>query len=248
MSRLEQKIAFDKLVRNATLLGMPFDSSAQKFDAQIRAIVPPPVQLYHDYKFPGNRTARDFEYMVQKWVYVLLFDYRREITDTKNYYADLVKKSMDRAAKLGASSQFLDEVANHYFHLSERAEQALAPFDAPKRLDLANAIQAEEGYARTQAIQAVTELKQLNPKLEQVRVDFTKDVNILDFLQGVNYGFAPEDIDYFLNTPMDVRNQDSRIFEKIGIQPEYLVRPDRAEKIVNAIIMARAQQYNNTRG
>ncbi len=231
-------ILLDKLVRRSTMLYVPFDSSAQMFDEKIRQYVNPPFQLFYNYRFPENLSPRDFEYQVQRLCYILGVEYRRQITDTKNYYKDITHLGMDNAIN-DLDDALVKQITSWCDREIQDTEQILGHLDDDGRVALADWIDVQKKNAHDIACDNVTRLKDLNPLLKCVRVDMTNDLLILDFLMGVNYGFAPEDIDYFLNTPMDQRNRDAHIFDPMGFYPGYMIRPDRAEKIVGAVLSAR---------
>ncbi|MBD5389344.1 hypothetical protein HDR63_03775 [bacterium] len=237
---------FDKLLFKDTMLQFPFNSSAMDFEDQIRPYVTPPVQLYHEYMLPNKKTPQEYEYLVQKLVYLLLIFDPQELTDTTNFYVKISEDVLTDAVKMGASDERLAQITNHYVREIEKVEKILAPLDAAARQDLVDQIESRLPDARAMAVDQVKQLKRLNPQLERVRVDMTRDLSIADFLQGVNYGFAPEEIDYFLNTKMEDRNREIdesyRKLAELGLEPTYIVRPDRAQKIVDAVTRARQKQ------
>lgn len=90
----------------------------------------------------------------------------------------------------------------------------------------------------------VIKIKQLNPELMYINTD-DGIYDKLQFLEGVNYGFAPEDIEYFLKRLMtdELINQDklnnAELDKHLGFSPGYILSPENMD-----IVLATAKQYS----
>lgn len=244
----KQSVAFDKLLRRNTMLRFPFDSSAQKFENDLMRICPLPIKLYHQYKFPNNQSQEQFEYLVQGIAFIFMIFNPRQITDTKAFYQGTAEQAIKGMKELGYTSEKdFQNVRNKHQNESDVCEQILKNLTTDERSGLLEFIEKRKSPdAWAEVVTLVSWLKENNPELKSVRLNTTDVQSVIDFLQGVNYGYAPEELDYFLNTDMDTRNnQNTEVYsllESVGVRPEYIVRPDRAQKIKDAVMMARATQ------
>ena len=105
-----------------------------------------------------------------------------------------------------------------------------------ERQDLLDKIRASGDAAIRHLQQEVDVVKNLNPELSDISFNSTI---ILSFLLGVDYGYAPEDIDYFINTCMDEQIAQTQEYydylEKLDLRPGHMVRPDRLKKVVDVV-------------
>ena len=91
---------------------------------------------------------------------------------------------------------------------------------------------------------AVAQVRLLNPELNHIKID-KKISGKLCFLEGVNYGFAPEEIEYFLNRKLtnELLEQENKEFNELekllGFVPEYVLDPKHMQ-----IILTAARTYN----
>lgn len=242
----KQNVAFDKLLRRNTMLRFPFDSSAQKFENDLKRICPLPVKLYYQYKFPNNLSPQQFEYLVQGIAFVFIKFNPRQITDTDAYYQEVAERAISDSKAIGYTSETVfQNTRARYLNEAKVSHDIVKDLTTDERVGLLRFIEkCKTSDAWAEVVALVSWLKENNPELKSVRLNTTDVQAVLDFLQGVNYGYAPEELDYFLNTDMNTRNNQIKeiysLLESVGVRPEYIVRPDRAQKIQNAVMMARA--------
>lgn len=83
----------------------------------------------------------------------------------------------------------------------------------------------------------IADVKRLNPELAHIRTD-GKRSNVMgvvpDFIRGVAYGFAPEDIDYCLNAPKDEWDEFQEIYKKVLCFYGHVPAPARFEALAVA--------------
>lgn len=103
----------------------------------------------------------------------------------------------------------------------------------------------------------IAEIKRLNPELASIKTD-GKNSNVmgivksrgvlLDFFNGVAYGFAPEDIDYCLNAPREEFLAYKEKIDRLNLPHGHIPAPSRldallvAEAEVKKVIAQRAQE------
>lgn len=97
----------------------------------------------------------------------------------------------------------------------------------------------------------IAEIKRLNPELAHIKTD-GKRSNIMgvvpDFINGVAYGFAPEDIDYCLNAPREEFLAHKEKIDRLNLPHGHIPAPSRldallmAEAEVKKVIAQRAQE------
>jgi hypothetical protein len=97
----------------------------------------------------------------------------------------------------------------------------------------------------------IAEIKRLNPELANIKTD-GKRSNIMgvvpDFINGVAYGFAPEDIDYCLNAPREEFSAYKEKTDRLNLAHGHIPAPSRldallvAEAEVKKVIAQRAQE------
>lgn len=123
----------------------------------------------------------------------------------------------------------LDFLMNH--------EKLGMPVTKSKALTLAHS------NATLQSEELVKKIKELNPELKSFVIK--PDLQI-DFLDGVNFGFPPEDIAYFLGQSeqdsetrrrdFDMRSQKEKVLMNlIGKIPNWIIAPQRMERLVQGI-------------
>ena len=85
----------------------------------------------------------------------------------------------------------------------------------------------------------VAEIKRLNPELAHIKTD-GKHSNVMgsavlvDFFNGVAYGFAPEDIDFCLNAPRDEFLKINDKIDKLGLSHGHIPAPSRLDALIAA--------------
>lgn len=241
----KQKTALNKLLLINTLTWFQFDSSAQKFEDALKKLCSVPVKLYYNYKFPNNQSPEQFEYLVQGLVYFFKLFKPRQITDTDVYYREIAEQAVKNSKHNGYTSEkFFQSVRGRYSYIGTQTQKNLEKLNAVERTGIVEYIENHKANSWGEVVNLVSWLKDNNPELKSVRVNTADVVSVIDFLQGVNYGYAPEELDYFLNTDENTRNRECgemySQLETLGVRPEYMVRPDRLRKILDAVMMARA--------
>lgn len=93
----------------------------------------------------------------------------------------------------------------------------------------------------------VAEIKRLNPELAHIKTD-GKHSNVMgsavlvDFFNGVAYGFAPEDIDFCLNAPRDEFLKINDKIDKLGLSHGHIPAPSRLDALIAAEAEVMAQR------
>ena len=111
----------------------------------------------------------------------------------------------------------------------------------------------EKATAAVKLKELTQNVKKLNPELKAVIV---KPDLAIDFLDGVNFGFPPEDIAYFLSQydqnaetrieSFDARsNQERTLVKIIGQAPGWIMAPDRMATLIDDIIKQSLQKILN---
>ncbi len=106
--------------------------------------------------------------------------------------------------------------------------------------------------APKQLNELIKKIQKLNPELQTQKV---KTNNQIDFLDGVNFGFPPEDIYYFLNQSgqdIETRNknldtlskQDAALTKMIGKSPDWIISPRRMSKLVKSVRKQSLQKFS----
>lgn len=236
-----QQRVFDALVKDVTMLRFEFDSSSQQMEDMLRkAKVPLSVKLHYKYKLPDNVSPQTFEWTVQSAEYVLLRFREDHILNVTKYYMDSFIDFIDLH---GYNKDTVEIGRQRFADGAKVVATQLEQLNHAERQELANTITESKKSYFVYMQQLVDWLKKANPELRPVRVNTDNAASMSDFLQGVVYGFAPEDIDYFLNTDMNVRNAEideiNARLQEMGMCPTYVIRPDRAQKILDSVLMTR---------
>lgn len=240
---IAQRNAFDTLMRHTTMLRMEFDSSAEFLERQIRERgIVPPIKLFYEYKYPDNLTPQQYEVFVQRLVFILLVYVPEMINDNVGYNLRYFQKSISKLD----NAQLIDQVRSGVARDIRECYGALSKLTDAERAQMIDAFAYDTPRARELARKNINMIKLLNPQLADVRVNMDDDFNMLDFLQGATYGFAPEEIDYFLNTTMEERNAVPDPLENSGLNVWYKLRPDRAQKIADAVHLNNMATHQNT--
>ncbi len=245
---MKQRDAFDVLVKYSTLLSFPFDSSSQMMEDALKKIgVVSSVKLYYEYKYPHGYDARWYEQIVQRYWYVLATNFEKQILDTEKYYSDLYDRSILTDIPIDDinKKQYDDFLAKMMARCKREyaaVKECLSGFSDDEKHELINHIKSLEPKYADDLIRGVELMKTLNPELKSVRVNLENIYRVLDFHQGATYGFAPEDLDYFLNADIETRNKETeKIYaqlESFGVRPSYFIRPDRVQKILDTVLLA----------
>lgn len=239
----KQQRAFDDLARHIYGPLYTFDLSAKILEDKLCALgVSLPVRLYYEYRFPDNKNAEQFEHVIQKLELVSGFN-SQQILNTSEYYQQESQKTKSRMQATGESEKLIGDVMDYIDQICKTCEQDCAGLTDAERTELVDYIVNMGSNVLHEMHVLASWLQQNNPELQSVRFDMTKYADLLMFLHGVNYGYAPADIDYFINTDMNTKISDTdeiyRQLESIDLYPNYIIRPDRAQKILDAALTAR---------
>lgn len=220
--------AFEKLV--TLFAGAPeWNSSAQDLERAISKYITVPVKLFHEYKYPGNVTAPQYEETLHRMMALIPADI---FTDYNEYYD---KKIADVDTWSDFSQAQKNDTKAYMADRRDRVAKILSGMTSDELAALFEYATKHLGTAAQTILQHVDEIKKLNPELSAVNSDRHADW----FLLGAAYGYAPEEIDYFCNTHMDERNKalsaDEAFLNQLGIQAGYKLRPDRMKKITDAL-------------
>lgn len=231
----KQQRAFDNLSRHIYGPMWTFDSSAKILEDKLSALgIASPVRLYYEYRFPDNQDAEQFEHTMQRFEFVIGFN-PQQILNTSEYYRAMPSGNI--------SDKLVADIMDYNDELCKICEQDCADLTDIERKELADNIIGLKEQTWHDIDATVSWIKAHNPELESVRVDMKNDTMLLMFLSGVNYGYAPADIDYFINTDTDTKfSAVDKTYAQLGLfdlYPNYIIRPDRAQKILDAVLMAR---------
>ena len=138
--------------------------------------------------------------------------------------------------------EFYDNYPDHVSHnldnLTESERKELNDYILQQKLIHANMLS-----------DVVLELVNLNPELRSVDI---KPSKIIDFLKGAAYGFATEEIDYFINEYKGETDESAAFTRNmnnlLGFEPGYILSPKHREIILSAAQanhVARSRQNDN---
>lgn len=160
-----------------------WDSSAQKLEQALKdhGIILP-QKLYYEYKFPGG--LKNFE-----------FEEQNVLTSFCNIYENYFSSSAAGLQQQESLKKFMFN--NYYFHYKRGKRTDLSAFfgfciclalSDVEKLKSAFMIAQEQMYKLADLI------KELNPELQNI-----ENHRSVDFIAGAIYGFAPQEIQFFLN-------------------------------------------------
>lgn len=240
--------AFNALVNRCTMLQFGYDSSSQQMEEKLRNYgVVPPVKLYYEYKYPNAKTGAEYEKFISRLSYILWIYSREHVTKPEEFFKQEFEDTVNFYQ--AATGEYERNMAQRCMRAMQDIEKYLFTLTESERNALADRIEHDKSLAYETAKNQVAELKRLNPELQSVRVG--EGLSIMEFMDGVAYGFAPQEIDYFINTDMEQRNADAKpyndILDKFNLVPWYFVRPDRLKKIVD-VVQAHMIQTNKVNG
>lgn len=225
--------AFENLVTD--FHGGPMNkyySSVVELDNELRAIgAVSPVPVFCEYKYPDGQSAAEYERLVCKFSYLVNFQ-PEQITNLKSWFFShgpgrFMYPMNDEELKADPTFQIYN---NAIANLDDATRQKLAQYISDKVAGLVQNVTRQ-----------VADMRKLNPQLANVYI--SNDVrDMIEFLFGCAYLFHYEDIEYFINTPMGKRNADKKRFEKSGVSFNSIFRPDRAQKIVDAVLAVRNKE------
>jgi len=199
---------------------LQYDSSAFKLETALeqRGIVLP-KKLCHIYKCPDNQHMYDYYVNKhEKWMFM-------------NWYTrNIITKGRKTGASVreNAGLYSLQDFFKFMFCLALSDKEELRKFFADKYAVFSKELQ-----------QDMDKFRELNPDLKSI-----DNYNNIDFLLGVMFGFAPEDIKFFIDVPGKQRgdkyNEDrERVNKKVeqlcGVHISYVLSPQNLKMVEKAI-------------
>lgn len=235
----KQQRVFDNLVLHE-YGDMPFNSAAQDLEEHLHILgITPPVKLYYQYRLPENQTPQQFEKILQRLMFICNFE-PQEILNTSEYYQELAQCIPEKNIKYC------------FEQMRKTCEKDCAELTDDEKKDFVQHVLELQELACMDICTVAQIIQESNPELKSVRVNMD-DVNlVIAFVEGVVYGYAPDDIDYFLNTDIKTRSiEKDKWYAKfeslgVGIYLNYILRPDREQKILDAVIQAHGSAPKET--
>lgn len=195
--------------------------------------------------------------------------YAREYSATGDKYYSSAEQFAQHLGKLGVKSpieiwhkyMLPDNMnATDFFNLLRRLDFLTNYEKLGMSVPQSQALTLARASAPLQLTELVGKVKQLNPEIQSVVV---KPNSQIDFLDGVNFGFSPADIVYFLGQSeqdaktrgreFDTRaRQEQTLMNLLGKTPGWIIAPRRMNKLVQDIkkqvLQAPMKQNNQTNG
>lgn len=195
--------------------------------------------------------------------------YAREYSATGDKYYSSAEQFAQHLGKLGVKSpieiwhkyMLPDNMnATDFFNLLRRLDFLTNYEKLGMSVPQSRALTLARASAPLQLTELVGKVKQLNPEIQSVVV---KPNSQIDFLDGVNFGFPPADIVYFLGQSeqdaktrgreFDTRaRQEQTLMNLLGKTPGWIIAPQRMNKLVQDIekqvLQAPMKQNNQTNG
>ena len=195
--------------------------------------------------------------------------YAREYSATGDKYYSSAEQFAQHLGKLGVKSpieiwhkyMLPDNMnATDFFNLLRRLDFLTNYEKLGMSVPQSRALTLARASAPLQLTELVDKVKQLNPEIQSVVV---KPNSQIDFLDGVNFGFSPADIVYFLGQSeqeaktrgreFDTRaRQEQTLMNLLGKTPGWIIAPRRMNKLVQDIkkqvLQAPMKQNNQTNG
>ena len=195
--------------------------------------------------------------------------YAREYSATGDKYYSSAEQFAQHLGKLGVKSPIEiwhkyvlpDNMnATDFFNLLRRLDFLTNYEKLGMSVPQSRALTLARASAPLQLTELVGKVKQLNPEIQSVVV---KPNSQIDFLDGVNFGFPPADIVYFLGQSeqdaktrgreFDTRaRQEQTLMNLLGKTPGWIIAPRRMNKLVQDIkkqvLQAPMKQNNQTNG
>lgn len=195
--------------------------------------------------------------------------YAREYSATGDKYYSSAEQFAQHLGKLGVKSpieiwhkyMLPDNMnATDFFNLLRRLDFLTNYEKLGMSVPQSRALTLARASAPLQLTELVGKVKQLNPEIQSVVV---KPNSQIDFLDGVNFGFPPADIVYFLGQSeqdaktrgreFDTRaRQEQTLMNLLGKTPGWIIAPQRMNKLVQDIkkqvLQVPMKQNNQTNG
>ena len=86
-------------------------------------------------------------------------------------------------------------------------------------------------------------IKRLNPILRDIKMMNAFDR--IDFVKGVSRGFAPEDIDFFINGNESSEAFDKKLMGSLGFSAGFAISPNHQQEIMDAILAKKSGRNNS---
>ena len=243
---LTKKYLF-KYIKNVNPI---WNSSAQKLEkALINHGIVLPQKLYYEYKFPGGLSNRDFHDQ-----------------DILTGFCNIYRRYLDNPISGVHKQQSLKNFLFNEMYYNKKTDLSvffgfcicLAISDVEKLKSLF--IEAQE-----QLYELADLIKEMNPELQNI-----KNHRSIDFIAGAEYGFSPQEIQFFLNLQERRKARDFDFqYEKDGKDEKlkhtkenarkinhfmggnyvtYFLSPETSDKIVDAIneyLIINQNQHSN---
>lgn len=217
-----------------------WDSSAQKLENALkkRGIILP-QKLYYEYKFPGG--LKNFE-----------FDEKDTLTRFYNIYRSYFINIASGSIKQKSLKFYMFDFCLDRYNFSKKTDfSAFFCFCISLAVSDVEKLKSAFMTAQEQVYKLADLIKEMNPELQNI-----KNHRSLDFIAGVTYGFAPQEIQFFLNLDerREARSYDlqyeregrdkelkrarenaSKIESFVGKPVGYILAPETSDKIVKAI-------------
>lgn len=208
-------------------VNMDYRSPVHDFEMALqKAGVKPPLKMFYEYNVPGGGKI-DQRYLRRVWRLQFMMRIDAEyVKDIDSFFDDLVAQLYSiYGEELGAIKevQFFDAVKK----IDAPTEQAIQ--------DLINVLPQLQSDTYNEIVSEVESLKRINPELQHINVDINNVSSVLEFLEDVALGWAPEEIDYFLHQKIERPAPCYDYLYGIGMYEVCTMRPDRMEKIVTAV-------------
>ncbi len=240
------KNIFEKLVQKTTYLANGYSSSAKNLQDFLDEMgVVTPVRVWHRYVYPENMTPAEYEHRVQSLHYVLTFD-SEQVMDPDVYAVRVFsygqEADADKAEMMNAAMDYADTLKG-----------IVGKLTPAQRQEFIHLVISERPYALEMARQEVAKLKKLNPELQGVQIDETDILSLFGFLEGVNYGDDPMDIQYFCDMAhardtAPGHEANKKLEKEIGRWVGLFIHPQRIDLLTDAVRMAKVQHRQSTQG
>jgi len=211
-------------------------SSSQDFETELkkRGFVPP-IEIWHQYKFPHGFDEESFEQYVLLQSYIHLFD-SDEILNPERY----TKKFFS------GSTVPEQEQQNYLADLNKRVAQLT---DEEKKYVVKYFLD-EQSRALSNLTQFLPELRLLNPEIKDIKINTQSIFDVSDLYIGMTSRFHPEDIAYFCSLADHepaIKEQDKKM-SAIGVWSNFLMAPHRIQKLVDGIIIQKRKFIEKVAG
>lgn len=228
------KVVHDYHVKRYSEYLDDWNSSAQELEMNLRKRgLEPPCQLYYEYKFPDNQKNFEFDESTNLW--------RVFIAAYVNFFKSFTRDNMKTYLMNWVDSPDISDLSAFFGFCICLALSDIKDIQSCFEKTYASCVKQMEFTAK--------QIWQLNPELQ-----FIKDYNNIDFVNGAIYGFAPKEIDFFiklqqrrktrpLNYELQGKDEEVNHVHENGRKitfftlehTGYLLAPETGDKIVKAI-------------